>query len=384
MPEAAIEHAQAAGDAEWVARLVLEVMQPIWASGRVDTVLRWMGWLEEKTWVEHYAAIATHGSLIHALLGQAGAAERWAAAAEEGSRAEMLPDGSTVAATLAYLRALRCCDGVEQMRTDAVTALAGLSPSSPYRATMLQTEGVASVLEGDLDRGEQSLAHATDVAIAAGAAPFVPVVLAQRGMVAIQRNDWSAADALAEQAYALVRGGEFDDYWTSALVYAWLAHMAVHRGDIAEARRHLTRAARLRPLLTYALPVASVQALLEMGRSYLALADPHGARAALKQIEAILRQRPALGTLTTDAAGLRDQVDTVGTGSAGASSLTAAELRLLPLLPTHLSLREIGERLYVSRHTVKSQAIAVYRKLGVSSRSDAIKRMRELGLMAHD
>ena len=46
MPEAAIEHAQAAGDADLVARLVLDLAQPVWASGRVDTVLRWMEWLE--------------------------------------------------------------------------------------------------------------------------------------------------------------------------------------------------------------------------------------------------------------------------------------------------------------------------------------------------
>jgi LuxR family maltose regulon positive regulatory protein len=46
-----------------------------------------------------------------------------------------------------------------------------------------------------------------------------------------------------------------------------------------------------------------------------------------------------------------------------------------------MSFREIGERLYVSRNTVKTQAISVYRKLGVSSRSDAIQRADELGLV---
>jgi LuxR family maltose regulon positive regulatory protein len=64
-----------------------------------------------------------------------------------------------------------------------------------------------------------------------------------------------------------------------------------------------------------------------------------------------------------------------------ASSLTPAERRLLPLLATHLSFREIGERLYVSRNTVKTQAIAVYRKFGVTSRSAAIERAVELGLI---
>ena len=63
------------------------------------------------------------------------------------------------------------------------------------------------------------------------------------------------------------------------------------------------------------------------------------------------------------------------------STLTPAELRLLPLLTTYLSFREIGEHLFVSRNTVKTQAISVYRKLGVSSRSEAIERAEELGLV---
>jgi LuxR family maltose regulon positive regulatory protein len=66
-----------------------------------------------------------------------------------------------------------------------------------------------------------------------------------------------------------------------------------------------------------------------------------------------------------------------GTGSPGASALTAAELRVLPLPATHLSSAE----LFVSLHTVKSQQASVYRKLGASSRSQAVARARQLGLL---
>jgi LuxR family maltose regulon positive regulatory protein len=51
------------------------------------------------------------------------------------------------------------------------------------------------------------------------------------------------------------------------------------------------------------------------------------------------------------------------------------------MLPTHLTFREMGERLNVSRHTVKTQAMSVYRKLGVSSRSEAIERVHQVGLL---
>ena len=54
---------------------------------------------------------------------------------------------------------------------------------------------------------------------------------------------------------------------------------------------------------------------------------------------------------------------------------------MLPLLQTHLSFREIGERQFVSRNTIKTQAISIYRKLGVSCRSSAVERAAELGLI---
>jgi LuxR family transcriptional regulator, maltose regulon positive regulatory protein len=383
MPETAIDHAQAAGDVDGVARVTLTVANSVWASGRADTVLRWMKWFEDQGLVERYPGIAVHGALMFALTGQPGETERWAAAAERAPLGGTLDDGNTVEGTVAYLRALLARDGVDAMRRDAQIALDGLSPASPYRATMLYTEGVSHLLDGDLDRGAAILARTLDVAVAARVLPFVPVVLATRGILAIERDDWDEAEAFADRAAAVMEDGDFDDYWTSALVYAWMARVAVHGGDVARGLELAARAARLRRLLTYALPVVSVQALLEMGRVYVALADPAGGRAVLRQVDDILQQRPKLGDLPRQAADLRQALDTIRGGAPGASSLTTAELRLLPLLQTHLTFREIGDRLYVSRHTVKTQAISVYRKLGVSSRSEAITRMHELGLLAH-
>jgi LuxR family transcriptional regulator, maltose regulon positive regulatory protein len=382
MPEAAIEHAQAAGDNDRVARLVLELAQPVWAGGRVETVLRWMEWLRDATSAKHYGAIAVHGSLIFALLGQPSAAERWAAAAERASSTGTLPDGSTMESTLAYLRAILCRDGVDEMRRDAQIAWEGLSPTSPYRATMLHTEGISYVLQGDHDRADPILAHAFDVAADANALPLAALILAERCIVAAQHDRWTDVATLAQRAVALVEAGHFEDYWTSALVYAWAARAALHRRDIPEAEYYVGRAARLRPLLTYALPVVSVQALLELARSYIALADPGGAAAVLGQVRDILQQRPDLGLLPTLAEELQSRVAKIKAVGVGASSLTAAELRLLPLLSTHLSFPEIGERLYLSTNTVKTQAYSVYRKLGVSSRSGAVTRTHELGLDA--
>jgi LuxR family transcriptional regulator, maltose regulon positive regulatory protein len=300
MPETAIDHAQAGGDADRVSRVTLKVANPVWASGRADTVLRWMKWFDDPGLVERYPGIAVHGALMFALMGRPGETERTPSGGT-------LDDGNTVEGTVAYMRARLARDGVDAMRRDAQVALGGLSPASPYRATMLHTEGVSHLLDGDLDRAAAIFAHALDVAKAAGVLPFVPVVLTTRGIVAIARDDWDEAEALADEAWAVMREGNFDDYWTSALVYAWMARVALHGGDVVRGQELATRAARLRRLLSYALPVVAVQPLLELGRAYVALAYPAGGRAVPRQVDDIPQQRPKLGNLPRQAVDLRQR-----------------------------------------------------------------------------
>jgi LuxR family transcriptional regulator, maltose regulon positive regulatory protein len=112
-----------------------------------------------------------------------------------------------------------------------------------------------------------------------------------------------------------------------------------------------------------------MQARIELTRVHLALADVTGARTLMREIDEILRRRPHLGTLVGEAAELRALLaQQRGTSAVGASALTAAELRLLPLLSTHLSFPEVGEELFLSTHTIKSQARSIYHKLGADSR----------------
>jgi len=380
--EAAIDHAYLAGDQQRFGRLVLEAMQPVWASGQIETVEHWMERLGNKSPAPHTPAMIAHGALIFALLGRPGDSERWAAVAESLPATGTLPDGSTVEATLAYVRANLCRNGPVTMREDSLAALDGLGPTSPYRATMHHTEGLSYLLEGDLERADASFVHAYDLAASMETSPLAALVLAEQFLIAAERDEWSSAESLIKRALEVVARGPYDDYWTSALVFASAARLAVHRGDMREAREQARRAARLRPLLTYALPVVSIQALVELARVYLALVDPAGARAVLEQARGILRQRRDLGTLAEAARRVDERVSQITAASpVGESSLTAAELRLVPFLPTHLTYPEIGERLFISRHTVKTQAGSVYRKLGATSRKEAVDRMEELGLI---
>jgi len=378
MAEDAIDHADLAGDTERQSRLVLQLMQPVWASGRVDTVRSWMERLNAKAQVPFGGAIDAHGALIFALIGRPREADRWADVAESKTRDGTLPDGNTVTATLAYMRALLGRDGPAAMRADAALALDGLSPVTPYRATMQFTEAMSWLLEGEVERAEALLTASYDAAVAFGAEPLAALILAELALIAADRGQWGQVGSLLERALESVEQWRLDMYWSSGLVLAVAGRAAAHNGRMGEARQFVRRAALLRPLLTHALPVVSVQTLVELCRGYLELVDPSGARAVLEQAQDILRRRPDLGNLVLAVTRLQERVDQITVAEArGVSTLTTAELRLMPLLSTHLSAPQIAERLFVSPHTVKSQIKSIYRKLGVSSRADAVDRMAE-------
>ena len=94
------------------------------------------------------------------------------------------------------------------------------------------------------------------------------------------------------------------------------------------------------------------------------MADLAGAQTLMREIDELLRRRPGLGTLVGEAQALRTRLSKqAGSPVRGSSALTAAELRLLPMLSTHLSFPEIAAEMSLSRNTVKSQAISIYRKL---------------------
>ena len=158
------------------------------------------------------------------------------------------------------------------------------------------------------------------------------------------------------------------------------ARLAVHHGATAQARADLAAAERLRGDLGHALPWAALRARLDMAAALLALSDVAGARLQLREIREIGWLRPDLGAIDAEVATVAAQVDAIRDTHLSAFMLTVAELRLLPLLATHLTFPEIGERLFISRHTVKTHAGSVYRKLGVTSRAEAVERIRELGL----
>jgi LuxR family maltose regulon positive regulatory protein len=130
------------------------------------------------------------------------------------------------------------------------------------------------------------------------------------------------------------------------------------------------------------IPHIAVQARIELTRVHIALGDPAGARTLMREIDELLRRRPGLSTLAGEAAELRARLARQrDSGAAGASALTVAELRLPPMLSTHLQMQEIAAEMYLCPHTVRAQGKSLYRKLGAGSRGQAVARAGELGLL---
>ena len=382
-PDEALEYWMQTGDADSVARLVTVLTFPAYQRGMVATAGRWLRWLQDHTDVEDYPAVAVLAALLAALTGKPGDAERWARAAERGAAVASLPDGSpSIQPWLAVLRALLCRDGAAQMRADAELAVATMGAGSFWRTAATVYLGLAHLMAGNPDEADVLFADAIAEGQAVGVTVGPCVALAERSLLAMAGGEWDSAGRYLGQARALARDANLEDHPPVTIVYAAAARIALHQGDKQRAREELAGAQRLRPALTYAVPHLAVQARLELAACYLALADPAGARTLLREIEQILLRRADLGVLVRQTEELRARLTKIrGSSGSGASALTAAELRLLPLLCTHLSFPEIGEELFLSPNTVKSQAVSIYRKLGVSSRSQAVTQSRALGLL---
>jgi LuxR family maltose regulon positive regulatory protein len=381
-PEDGIEYAEAAGDTESLARIVAANLFPYYRSGRVTTVERWLAPFDDDELLRLHPDIAVFGAWLHALRGRPDAAERWALASEGMESDEATPDGSPFAAWTAAVRALLCRRGIEQMVADADYAVARLTATSLWRAPSILLLGMAVLLSGDAERGEELLVEAADAARAGGAVWSGVTAHSELALCALRRGDETAAEAELGLARELVEEATSAEYVATALQLAATARLAIARGQGARARQALAAAQRLRPFLTHALSWFAVHVRLELAKAHLELRDPRGAATLYHEAEDILRRRPRLGTLVVEAEDVCTRITATADESSGwASTLTAAELRLLPLLTTHLSFREIAERLFVSRNTVKTQAISVYRKLDASSRSEAIERAVALGLV---
>jgi LuxR family maltose regulon positive regulatory protein len=279
------------------------------------------------------------------------------------------------------MRAAAAGDGAEEMRRQADHA-AELEPGdSPWRSLCCLLQGVARALAGELDDGRRDLeegAHRGAVV-----APGVEALcLAELALVTLLEEDWEQGAALAERARTRVDSLGLQERPIRTLVYAVSAFARAYSGRVEEAHRDVGECRRLLAALDGFAPWYDAQTRIALARAELRLsnvADARGLIAAAARFAGRIPDAVQLRAWIEDAWA---RADTFAVEAlTGPSSLTTAELRILRFLPSHLSFREIAERLHVSANTVKTQAHAVYRKLDASSRSAAVGRARQFGLL---
>lgn len=371
----AIGHALKAGDTDAFVSLMELLIKDRYNSGHIADVLRWMGWLESNMSLDKYPRLASMGALVHIQEGNVLGAERWLDAASRG------PADADAAAVIGLVRAAATRAGVKQMIKD-ISALEAAQSGSRWLPGILVIKGLAHLMDGDNDRAEASYVEAARLGLENQSVMAVIRALGQRALIAIGRQDWDLAGSLADQALAVIDANGLDGYHGSGPPLVAAARCARHNNDILGAQRLLARAAKVRPLLGVAVPGEAVRILLEMAKAHIELSDVAGANPLIREAEEIILQRPDLGVLPAGVAVVKESLAGLGQGRVALPGLTKAELRVLPHLATHMSFPEIGDQLFVSRHTIKSQATSIYRKLGCSTRSEAIAKAYEVGLLS--
>jgi LuxR family maltose regulon positive regulatory protein len=347
--------------------------------GHGDRVERWLRAFDDGVF-ERRPCLAAGGAIVHALNGHPEAAEHLAAMVDRTSFDGVPASGhASFASARALLRAAMVRNGPDEAMADAVFAVDAEGSASPWRILARETLALGHLLRGEAGSAESVIVEAvSDVRRGTTHTFFAFAMLAS---LAMARHDWEAATRYAREAHDLFDLMRFDSVASSVLVHAVAARVAIHRGDRHRALEELVHAQLVRPLVSHALPSTGVIALLEVARAYLSLADPAGAGSAVAEAEAILRRRPRLGVLGDEVAEMRRRSRGSAQALAGPSTLTPAELRVLPMLSTHLRYKEIGDRLFVSQHTVKTHANSIFGKLGVSGRGEAVSRAIEIGLL---
>ncbi len=364
---------------------VIDLMARHWFSyvdaGQVATVRRWLSLLGDG--VVSAEPLAAHcAAWAAALSGDQESLRRWLPLVEAGQHEGALPDGiRSLRSSAALLQGTFGFEGIGRMRAAAAEAVAlEPDPASPWHALARVSYASALYLSGDFDAAAVQAQH--------GSPPEAPALIRVLGfavlsLVAVDRGQLDQAEQWARTAQDILARADpgLSAAPQSSLAFTAAGEVAARRGRLIDARWDFERALETRrgqhgisawPTLELLLRFAPVLsdlgdrpravALLTEARSIL-VASPDSAEAQFARLDRIERRLAA-----------RPRSIALG------APLTEREAAVLRLLRGPLSLREIGQQLYLSPNTIKTHTRAIYRKLGVSTRHDAVARGHDIDI----
>ncbi|HVN61059.1 MAG TPA: LuxR C-terminal-related transcriptional regulator [Gaiellaceae bacterium] len=373
-PDEAFAYAHASGDLLQAGRIALANRDSYTQRGQSETARLWFDrCTDEEITSDPQLSIAA--AWAAAYQGDAERASRFIAAAGRWPLDAASADGATsLRSALACLRAAVAPDGVTQMLSDAELVCASEKRAGTrWYFSGARAVGTAYLLLG---RPEEAIDRLREVMSSHQheVAPWRILALGYSAFAAMELGERRDAHRWAAQAMMAVGEEHLEETLYGAVAFAADAVMQMERGDHTAALRRLEEVRRLRPLLLGARWFAADIALRCADVS-LDLGDRPGAVEFAQVAGDALQGYPDAGVLPARLQRLEERIK-LGRDY----ELTAAELRLIHFLPTHLSLQEIADRLYLSRPTVKTHVASIYGKLGAEGRSEAVKIIGQLRL----
>ena len=377
--ESAVRHALAAGEGKLAADLVWCTAPAYEAQGRSATLKRWLEWFSPAQFDEN-PCLALAAGWVAIDDGDGDAAQHWTTVALAAPPDIVLADEAPMGAAAQLLDAALGKHGVRAVREAAASADDLLPEASPWRAAAKLLGGAAAYAAADRETARSLLLDAQ--ARGASSLPAVyKLSLGELALMAIDEDDWEEAESCMARARLTERHGLLRDYATQSICSAIDALIHAHRGVPIAARGAASDAKRALAAQRHYGPWFAAQGRLILAAAFVELDASADARMMLGEARALVHD-------DADAAHLHRWAEELAGGLEGSAgslpegeALSTAELRTLQYLQTHLTQAEIGDRLFVTRNTVKTHTGALYRKLRVTTRSAAVERGLKLGLL---
>ena len=379
--EKAVPHWLAAGDVGPAAAPTARQVWELVGTGKVETARLMLDRFSEQQLREHDPLTVAAGYLYGTVLDDTLRGERWrriVCAAEITGDEPMPGGGGTWREMQLGLRAFLAPDGIKAMLTDAELGLR-LASRWPLdvQAEAKRAFGVACYLSGGHGRARRLF---DDVVTDAGEPDTEAYALGFLSLIADDEGRWDEAARYDDEAAARCPGMTLDVspgmFLALPMLLARTRRLA-RRGDPAWTEwrdRTETYLGRMVPPVPWRVALIAV-VLGELG---LQAGDPDETERWLTRGEEVVHGYPDAGMLDGRLRRLRQAFEQRRL----ADPLTPAEQRVLELLTTQLTAEQIARRLFVSLHTVKSHQRHLYAKLSVTTRTAAVERARELGLLA--
>ncbi|GIH98390.1 LuxR C-terminal-related transcriptional regulator [Planobispora takensis] len=376
----AIEHALAGEDEERALRL----FQAHWAeyvnAGHLAIVQGWMRSIgAARTGGDPVTAVCA--AWVSALSGDRLAARHWLHVAESLPHRGPLPDGSpSVRFSVCLVRAVFGFDGVPDMLGAAREAVAlEPDPTAQWHSAARTALGYGLYLSGD---GEAALRPLEQAAQNTAAWPIFRILaLAVLSLTLGGLGRFAEAEEPARVAYDLTEAWQLTESPTVSPASDALGAVLAREGRPLEARRLLEHALDVRRRVVGLTPWPTLSLLIRLARVASGSGDRAAARGFVDQAEHLLAAEPDSGEhLRAEVSRIRRMTD-AARPAVPLGPLTPRELAVLRLLQGDLSVREIGQELFLSANTVKTHTRSIYRKLGVTSRHDAVHHAHRLGLL---